>query len=136
MTTLGERLNNPGNIRITNQSWVGKIDPSADKEFEQFDTPEHGIRAMAKIILTYYHNGINTIEGVINKWAPPNENPTAAYIKNVCDRCGYNSDSQLMFTSLDDIAPVILGMIDQEQGGCIYTMEQINTGCRMALGTH
>ena len=135
MPTRGERLNNPGNIRITNQQWVGKITPSVDSQFEQFDTPEHGIRAMAKIILTYFHNGINTIDGVINKWAPPSENPTTAYIANVCKWCGYSPDSQLMFTSLDDLSPVILGMINQEQGGCIYTMEQIKTGCQMALGT-
>lgn len=135
MPTRGERLNNPGNIRITNQNWIGKIQPSSDQDFEQFDTPEHGIRAMGKIILTYFHNGINTIEGVINKWAPPSENPTDAYIENVCSRSGYNSTAPLMFTSLDDLAPVIMGMIDQEQGGCIYTMGQIKTGCQMALGT-
>lgn len=136
MSTRGERLNNPGNIRISNQSWVGKIEPSSDAEFEQFDTPEHGIRAMAKIILTYYHNGINTIDGVVTKWAPPSENPTAAYIENVCSRCGYQATAKLMFTSLDDLAPVIMGMIDQEQGGCIYSMSQIETGCKLALGTN
>lgn len=134
MLRRGESLNNPGNIRKSNQNWVGKIEPSSDVDFEQFDTPEHGIRAMAKIILTYFHNGINTITGVITKWAPPNENPTDAYINNVCNQCGVHPDSQLMFTSLDDLAPVILGMIHQEQGRCIYTLEQINTGCHMALG--
>ncbi len=145
--TRGEKINNPGNIRLSDQHWVGKIYPSSDADFEQFDTPEHGIRAMAKILLTYFHNGINTIgdtydtngtfrRGIISTWAPASDNnPVAAYVENVCSRSGYNENACLMLTSLHDLSPVIFGMIDQEQGGCIYSMDQIETGCRMALGT-
>jgi hypothetical protein len=132
--TRGERLNNPLNIRISNNAWKGKITPSSDADFEQFDTPENGIRAGAKIVLTYFHEGLSTIRQVITRWAPPSENPTEAYIENVSLRSGFDADAHLMFTSIDDLWPVIHGMIDQENGECIYTDEQIKDACAAAIG--
>lgn len=133
--TRGMAICNPGNIRISDQHWLGKITPSADPDFETFDSIEHGIRAIAKILLTYDSEGVDTITGIINKWAPPSENPTAAYIDNVCDRTGFNADAQLDLTSIGDLQPVITGMIDQEQGGNVCTDDQIKAGCLMALDT-
>ena len=34
----GLRLNNPGNIRISQTKWQGEVIPSADKSFKQFKT--------------------------------------------------------------------------------------------------
>ncbi len=132
--TRGEKNFNPLNIRISTNQWVGKITPSDDPDFEQFDNPIHGIRAGAKILLTYYRNGIDTISGIINKWAPKIENPTDAYIESVCNRSGFDADAHLLMTSLDDIWPVIHAMIDFEQGECIYSEEDIKQGCKEALG--
>lgn len=132
--TRGERNNNPGNIRVSNQLWLGKIIPSSDPDFEQFDTPEHGIRAIAKIILSDFHHGINTITGIITRWAPQSDNnPTAAYIENVSGISGYDPDSPLLLTSLDDLWPVVKGIITQENGECTYSNLQIQDSCQMAL---
>lgn len=131
--TIGERLNNPLNIRLTDNHWLGKLTPSSDKSFEQFDKPENGIRAAAKILLTYYYHGIDTISGIIERWAPTNENPTDAYIHNVCDWTGIDPDAHLMLTSMDDLKPVITAMIKQEQGRCAYADSVIETGIKMAL---
>ena len=130
----GEKINNPLNIRLSDAHWLGKMSPSSDPDFEQFSSAEYGIRAGAKILLTYFKLGIDTITGIIERWAPPSENPTAAYIENVCNRTGFDADAHLLLTSLDDLWPVIKGMIDQEQGEVIYSDEMIKNGCRMALG--
>jgi len=54
-----------------------------DGRFIIFDKPEHGIRAIARILNTYQDKyGINTLEGIILRWAPPHENDTDSYIKH------------------------------------------------------
>ena len=47
----GLRLNNPGNIRISQPKWQGEVIPSADKSFKQFKTLAHGYRALLKLVL-------------------------------------------------------------------------------------
>lgn len=47
------RNNNPGNLRITADDWVGKIDNPNENEFVTFATPELGVRAMTKQLYTY-----------------------------------------------------------------------------------
>ena len=88
----GIRNNNPGNIRH-GIDWDGlDKDQSKDEEFSQFSTPEYGIRAMFKILKTYNDKyNLNTIEGIINRWAPPIENDTEAYINFVSSKVGKNS---------------------------------------------
>lgn len=83
-TVRGLRNNNPGNIRINNDRFEGEITPSSDRSFKQFKTMAHGYRAIMVTIRTYatkYH--INTIEGIISRWAPPCENNTKGYIRQV-----------------------------------------------------
>ena len=85
----GIRNNNPGNIRH-GIDWDGlDEDQSKDEEFSQFSTPEYGIRAMFKILKTYDNKyNLNTIEGIINRWAPPIENDTESYIDFVSSKVG------------------------------------------------
>lgn len=81
----GVRNNNPGNIEW-GDPWQGLIpvNDRTDKRFAQFTTPAYGIRAMARTLITYQdkHN-IRTVTGAINRWAPPVENDTGAYVRAV-----------------------------------------------------
>ena len=52
--------------------------------FVQFDDPVYGIRAIARIMKSYEREGINTLAKAIDRWAPPNENNSQAYIDDVC----------------------------------------------------
>lgn len=80
----GIRNNNPLNIRKSPSRWKGKLTPSRDPEFEEFDTWEHGIRAAVLIIRTYITKyGINTPEGIIARWAPASENNVQNYVAYV-----------------------------------------------------
>lgn len=130
----GIKNNNPGNIRLSGAHWLGKIDPSKDADFEQFDTPELGIRALAKTLLAYYQNhGLDTIEGIISRWAPSNENDTKAYIEQICGQCGFSADEALEIDNADVLAGLCEAIIYHENGSCPYTPEQVDKGVEMAL---
>lgn len=59
-------------------------DQKGETEFVVFQAPEWGFRAAAKLIRNYkLIYGIDTIDGIVRRVAPPTENNTAAYIKDV-----------------------------------------------------
>ncbi|END3473480.1 structural protein [Salmonella enterica] len=96
-TPRGIRNNNPGNIR-QGDDWKGLVPKSqrTDKDFCQFTTPEYGIRAMIVILRNYQRkHGLNTISGIINRWAPTNENNTQAYIDSVAKATGAAPDQKV-----------------------------------------
>jgi len=126
------KLNNPGNIRISDTPWQGKVAPSRDEAFETFDTPEHGLRAMAKILLTYFERGLNTIELIIPTWAPPSENNTDAYIDDVCDRSGFDSD-RILEAGATTLCSLVSAIVWHENGRNPYTDQQIAAGVALAM---
>lgn len=80
MESRGLRNLNPGNIRINGDKFKGEVIPSQDKSFKQFESMAYGYRAIFAILNTYRKNGFDTIEKIIGRWAPPNENNTEGYI--------------------------------------------------------
>ena len=97
MTTRGIRNNNPGNIRL-GAGWQGMADEQTDHDFVVFKAPEWGIRAIAKILLSDARNGITNVRGIINRWAPPVENNTDAYIAAVSNQLQVNPDQYIDIT--------------------------------------
>ncbi|HGJ5892211.1 MAG TPA: structural protein [Arsenophonus apicola] len=82
----GIRNNNPGNIDYNPvNKWQGQlpVDKSIESRFCRFVSPEYGIRALMKLLQNYNLSGFNTIEKMINRWAPPVENKTHSYIYSV-----------------------------------------------------
>jgi len=81
----GIRLNNPGNIRLSKIRWLGQVAMSAqdDPDYVRYIEPVYGIRAIAKIFHSYAARGILSISGIIHSWAPPTENDTDSYVKDV-----------------------------------------------------
>lgn len=130
MSARGIRNNNPGNIRATTTLWRGEVASADEKSFEVFDTPEDGIRAMAVIIKRYQKTyGLHTLRQIITRWAPPNENDTASYIKNVSTYSGIDPDAEITDINLTEL---IAGMIKQENGIQPYTFAQIDEGVSRA----
>lgn len=85
----GERNNNPGNIRHGGSKWQGLSATQTDNSFCQFVSPEYGIRAIYKVLQTYQRDRkLNTVASIINRYAPPNENNTAGYIKRAAANIG------------------------------------------------
>ena len=101
MSDRGLRNFNPGNIRKSNDPWQGLAAAQDDPAFFTFKDASWGIRAMAIIIIGYYdRDNINTITGVITKWAPPSENNTAAYIANVKEWAQIPDETQPLWNYL------------------------------------
>ena len=87
----GLRLNNPGNIRRTQDRWQGLAAEQKDPDFFTFVEAKWGYRAMMKILRNYRKKyGCTTVTDFIGRWAPSSENDTAAYIRAVCGRMGVN----------------------------------------------
>jgi hypothetical protein len=99
--------NNFGNIRPVG-STTG---------FQQYDTPEAGIKAVDDQLRIYgSKHKVKTLREVISRYAPPSENDTEAYIKNVSQRTGLNPDEEIDLSN-PAIRHIISGpIILQEQG--------------------
>lgn len=95
MVPRGIKNNNPFNIKKGSSQWVGKISGN-DSVFETFDTMEHGVRAGFKLLNTYNKRyGLNTIRGILNRFAPTTENPTEKYIAFVSSQTGISPDEPI-----------------------------------------
>ncbi|RDL43721.1 structural protein [Marinomonas piezotolerans] len=91
----GMRNKNPMNVVKTNIQWDGKTE-GEDPTFETFKTYSYGIRAGAKLLVNYQKlYGINTVQGLINRYAPSHENPTSAYINHVAAAVGVAPDQPI-----------------------------------------
>lgn len=131
MTPRGIRNNNPGNIRHSGAKWQGMAAQQTDAAFVQFTTPEYGIRALGKLLDTYASKyGINTVRGLIAKYAPSTENDTDSYAKAVAKAIGVTPDTVITISTHKET--LIAAIIAHENGQQPYTLAQINNGVSMA----
>lgn len=87
---------NPGNIRRAPVRYKGEVRPSRDPDFKEFESLAWGYRAIFVLLDTYRTRyGIDTLRGMISRWAPPSENRTEAYIRAVADDTGLDPDKPL-----------------------------------------
>jgi len=130
-TKRGERINNPFNIDKSKSDWLGKI-PSPDSRFEAFSSPLYGIRAGVKLLRTYFDKyGLNTINKIFDRYAPPHENNTVEYKKFVAKHLGIGIDDKI---DLKKAAfPLAKAIIRMEQGRVIYPDDMIEEAIDLAF---
>ena len=129
MTSRGIRNNNPGNIRH-GINWDGLAEEQTDPEFAQFSAPEMGIRAIFKILKTYDAKyNLNTIDGIIHRWAPPVENNTAAYVAFVESKVGKGKDE---VWAEEDYPVLVQAIIHMENGEQPYPLALVKWGQKLA----
>ncbi|WP_192956072.1 hypothetical protein [Klebsiella pneumoniae] len=130
----GVRNNNPGNLEASSSNpWVGQT--GSDGRFAKFETPEHGIRALGRNLISYQRQGIDTVSEIINRWAPPSDNnDTAAYIKAVCAQLGVTANQPLDASNPDTLQALCAAIIKHENGTQPYSPDQLSTGVSAALG--
>lgn len=122
----GLRNNNPGNIRI-GANWQGMAANQSDPAFVVFESPEWGIRAMGRVLLNYQRlYGLNTVKGIIDRWAPPNENNTAAYQQHVAELIGVAVDEP--FQLQPNLLQLVKAIIKHENGIQPYSDALIQDG--------
>ncbi len=84
----GIRNNNPGNIRNSERNdWKGEVSKADKKDqvFEEFETMSDGVRAMMRLLKKRQRSyNLHTVKEIVERWAPRNENDTAAYVRTVC----------------------------------------------------
>lgn len=113
--TRGYRNNNPGNIRLTASKWKGEID-GTDTAFKTFKSMPYGYRALYALLKEYMGKGYNTIDKIINRYAPGNENNTEAYIQTVEKKTGINRHTILTFVEKNNITNLVAAISYVENG--------------------
>lgn len=130
----GLRLNNPGNLRKTDTPWQGET-LGSDPAFSGFATPEAGIRALGKNLLAYQDaHGINTVQGIVSRWAPATENNTSSYVANVSRALGVAPDAAIDVHDPKTLTALTTAIIQQENGKQPYKPDTIQAGVNAALG--
>ena len=126
MLARGLRNNNPLNIRrVAGTNWKGHSSFQGDKAFVQFEKMEWGIRAAFVLLRTYsIKYKANCIADIIKKWAPPSENDTERYIKNVCLWTGFGGLQRLT----EEDWPKLVRAMARQECGALLSEEIIQRG--------
>lgn len=126
---VGVRNNNPGNLR----QW-GDM-PRDSRGYAVFPTAEAGLAAAIKNLQAQQSvHGLNTVQGIISKWAPSSENNTAAYISDVTKRTGFAPNQKLNLDDPKTVAPLISGIVRHEGNSAAYSDEMIERAVNAQLG--
>jgi len=130
----GYRNKNPGNIRKTpNMKWQGLAESQPDSDFATFKSHVWGIRALAVLLINYQDkHEIRTIQQIVRRWAPPNENNTPAYVSAVSRSTGFDPDQKLDLHQYVCLLPVLKAIIQHELGGQPYDDDTLNKGLELA----
>lgn len=136
--TRGVRNNNPGNIDYNKtNAWQGQMGIETgvpSPRFARFDSPENGIRALGKLLQTYQNKyGLNTVEAIIGRWAPSNENDTSSYVSAVEQDTGTAPGATVSLREPSVLFGFAKAIIHHENGCDPYPDSVIREGVRRAL---
>lgn len=138
MASRGVRNNNPGNIR-KGAPWQGLASPADDGEFCCFSSPAYGIRAIARTLITYQDkrkakdgSKIDTVQEIIERWAPESENNTKAYVAHAADALQVKRTDRVNVHDYAVMKALIKVIILHENGEQPYTDAQIDKGLVLA----
>ncbi len=117
---------NPLNIRrVARSPWMGQRAKQTDKDFVQFQTVAWGLRAAFCILRTYarkYH--AVCIRDIVSRWAPPTENNTERYIRNVCLWTGLGGLQRLT----EKEWPTLVRAMVRQECGIVLSEEDLQAG--------
>lgn len=135
--TRGYRNNNPGNIVKTFKGdqqtfWTGEI-KGDDERFKKFKSMEWGYRAIFIVLRSYIGKGVNTIEKIINRYAPPHENLTSSYARHVSERTEIPLDRVINMSQVTDLKSIVRE-ISYIENGITPDQKEIEEGYRLFTG--
>lgn len=133
----GYRNKNPGNIDWNPRNrWQGQVGieiTGSPPRFAVFEAHEYGIRALAALLTTYQdRHGLRSVRGIINRWAPPVENVTSAYVAAVARAVGVSPDEPVDLHDFETMRDMVAAIIAHELGGNPYDAATIDRGLRLA----
>lgn len=146
---LGARLHNPGNIeRVAGVIWQGQHETQPHPRFVRFTAPEWGIRAICRVLITYQDkrqaadgSAIDTVREIVERWAPPGENDTDAYVASAAQRLAQVVDptagdlvagQQIDVTDYATMRGMVEAIIHHENGFVPYDEATIVKGIVLA----
>lgn len=132
----GIRNNNPGNIEYSAATkWQGLDNPPVEPEgrFARFKDAVYGIRAIARLIITYGDKyDCDTVRKIISRWAPSHENNTSAYVRAICAAVGVTPDETINVHEYAILRPMVEAIIKHENGQQPYSAAQIDKALVLA----
>lgn len=115
------RNNNPGDLE-SGDHWQGLMptsrlsDAQLHERFAVFETPEWGFRALVILLHNYKKlYGANTVRKVVDRFAPPNENPPT-YRTDVADALNVMPDTYIDLDNHDTLFALAKAMAKFETG--------------------
>lgn len=137
---------NPGNIKQSTEDWnnkepLSKTQAYGESEFEMFKTPQAGLIAMAKDIITKIRGKskmspkvpLDTMRKILPVYAPKVENDIAAYLSNVEKSFGIKPDEKLDWKNSKQLEKAIKGMIQAEGGPVAVNFYERNGDIEKAI---
>lgn len=94
---------------------------------------EWGYRAMFILLDTYRRRyGLDTVRGMIGRYAPPSENDTARYIRTVCEMTGIAPNERINTRSRATMVPLVSAM-SYVENGVAAIRSQVERGFDLAV---
>ena len=147
MIPRGIRNKNPGNLdyhaaAFERDPWVGEIglETHPSPRFTTFEASVFGIRALAKTLVTYSRHRkaadgspIDTVQEIIDRWAPASENDTDSYAEIVRRAIGVEVDERIDIENEETLSTLVMSIIRHENAGQPYGRATIALGVQLAL---
>lgn len=124
---LGLRNNNPGNLRAAPNT------NGRNGGFSTFDTSQDGLSAMARQLMLFGDRGNNTLDSLLNTYAPRSENITSAYINSVSGMTGFAANQPLDLHDPATLKTLMSAMIKHENGTQPYSEDDISSSINSAI---
>lgn len=129
----GLRNNNPGNLNFVGQ-YGAKLEDGPDARFAQFPSMLDGIAALDKQVGLYLKRGTNTIDKIIDIYAPKSDkNDTDAYKKYLTTFTGLSVNDKIDGSNTEQIKRLIVGIINHENGPAASTISNDDVLRAMAM---
>jgi len=112
----GIRNKNPGNLNFNNQAGASK-EQGENGRFAVFGSMRDGIAALYKQLQLYIGRGVDTIESIVNKYAPASDNNNVgSYVRQLVGATGKGANEKLSGSDTETIFKLMRGIINHENG--------------------
>jgi hypothetical protein len=125
-----QRNNNPGNLEFRGQS--GAVPEDGSGRFAKFGSASEGVSALVKQLQRYGNRGLDSLDKIVGKYAPPNENDTQAYIDVLSKKLGVAPSEKLDLNNPVTLADLVKGISRHEAGNDFLSNQDVMTGISMA----
>lgn len=113
----GIRNNNPLNLEASPFTQRQPGFTGSDGRFGQFGSMDQGFAAADNLLQSYAQRGINTVGGIVGRWAPANDgNPVSAYAQFVARKVGVDPNAPIDMSDPGVRQRVLGAMAEFENG--------------------